>query len=149
MKSATKTYQVKAAEAKRDWKLIDASGKTLGRLATEIALVLRGKRKATYTPHVDCGDFVVVVNAAKIGLTGRKLTDKKYFRHSPYPGGVRLTAAGEMLEKHPDRMLKLAVAGMLPKTTLGRKLLTKLKVYAGPDHPHGAQMPAPPVVAAH
>jgi large subunit ribosomal protein L13 len=143
MKDATKSYQAKPAEVDRNWVIVDAAGKPLGRIATEVALMLRGKRKPQFTPHVDTGDFVVVVNARKVRLTGHKLTDKKYYRHSAWIGSLKETTAGDMLEKHPDRVIKFAVKGMLPKNRLGRKLLTKLKVYAGSDHPHGAQKPQP------
>ena len=143
MKDATKSYQAKPAEVDRNWVIVDATGKPLGRIATEVALMLRGKRKPQYTPHVDTGDFVVVVNARKVRLTGKKLTDKKYYRHSAWVGSLKETTAGDMLEKHPDRVIKYAVKGMLPKNRLGRKMLTKLKVYAGADHPHGAQKPRP------
>ncbi len=143
MKDATKSYQAKPAEVDRKWVIVDAAGKPLGRIATEVALMLRGKRKPTFTPHVDTGDFVVVVNAKKVVLTGHKLTDKKYYRHSAWVGSLKETTAGELLDKHPDRVIKFAVKGMLPKNRLGRKLLTKLKVYAGADHPHGAQKPQP------
>ena len=138
---ANKTYQANAADRERDWYLVDAEGKTLGRLATQIADVLRGKRKPTYTPHVDVGDFVVVVNAEKVAVTGNKLEAKRYWRHSGYPGGIRSRTLGEMLERQPEEVLRKAVKGMLPRNRLARKQLTKLKVYAGPDHPHQAQRP--------
>ncbi|MBW2260570.1 MAG: 50S ribosomal protein L13 [Deltaproteobacteria bacterium] len=143
MKDATKSYQAKPADVERNWVIVDAAGKPLGRIATEVALMLRGKRKPTFTPHVDTGDFVVVVNARKVLLTGNKLADKVYYRHSAWVGSLKETTAGELLDKHPDRVIKFAVKGMLPKNKLGRKLLTKLKVYAGSDHPHGAQKPQP------
>lgn len=136
-----KTFSAKASETKHDWYVVDASGKVLGRLASEIALRLRGKHKAIYTPHVDTGDFIVVVNAEKIALTGKKLTDKIYYSYSGYPGGLRETAAGKMLAEKPENLIKIAVAGMLPKNNLGRKMLKKLKVYAGNAHPHEAQCP--------
>jgi large subunit ribosomal protein L13 len=136
-----KTYTARAADIQRQWLVVDAEGKTLGRLATQIALVLRGKHRPTFTPHLDTGDHVVVVNAAKIALSGRKAEDKKYFRHTMYPGGATWTAIAEMQEKHPDRVVRLAVRGMLPKTRLGRAMLKKLKVYPGPEHPHTAQQP--------
>ncbi len=136
-----KTFSAKASETKHDWYVVDASGKVLGRLASEIALRLRGKHKAIYTPHVDTGDFVVVVNAEKITLTGKKLTDKIYYSYSGYPGGLRETAAGKMLAEKPENLIKMAVAGMLPKNNLGRKMLKKLKVYSGGAHPHEAQCP--------
>ncbi len=142
MTTATvKTYQANAQDRERDWYVVDAQGKTLGRLASQIAEVLRGKRKPTYTPHVDVGDFVVVVNAEKVAVTGKKLTDKRYFRHSGYPGGIRSRTLGEMLERQPEQVLRKAVKGMLPRNRLARQQLTKLKVYAGPDHPHQAQKP--------
>ncbi len=136
-----KTFSAKASETKQDWYVVDASGKVLGRLASEIALRLRGKHKAIYTPHVDTGDFIVVVNAEKITLTGKKLTDKIYYSYSGYPGGLRETAAGKMLAEKPENLIRIAVAGMLPKTNLGRKMLKKLKVYSGNAHPHEAQCP--------
>lgn len=136
-----KTFSAKASETKQDWYVVDASGKVLGRLASEIALRLRGKHKAIYTPHVDTGDFIVVVNAEKVTLTGKKLTDKIYYSYSGYPGGLRETAAGKMLAEKPENLIRIAVAGMLPKTNLGRKMLKKLKVYSGNAHPHEAQCP--------
>jgi large subunit ribosomal protein L13 len=143
MKDATKSYQAKPADVERKWVIVDAAGKPLGRIATEVALMLRGKRRPQFTPHADTGDFVVVVNAKKVLLTGNKLTDKMYYRHSAWIGSLKETSAGELLDRHPDRVIKFAVKGMLPKNRLGRKLLTKLKVYAGSDHPHGAQKPQP------
>ncbi len=136
-----KTFSAKAREVRQDWYVVDASGKVLGRLASEIALRLRGKHKAIYTPHVDTGDFIVVVNAEKIALTGKKLTDKIYYSYSGYPGGLRETAAGKMLASKPENLIRIAVAGMLPKNNLGRKMLKKLKVYSGNAHPHEAQCP--------
>ncbi|OQC53701.1 MAG: 50S ribosomal protein L13 [Deltaproteobacteria bacterium ADurb.Bin022] len=136
-----KTFSAKAGQVKQDWFVVDASGKVLGRLASEIALRLRGKHKAIYTPHVDTGDFIVVVNAEKIALTGKKLTDKIYYSYSGYPGGLRETAAGKMLAVKPENLIRIAVAGMLPKNNLGRKMLKKLKVYSGNAHPHEAQCP--------
>ncbi len=136
-----KTFSAKAEETKQDWYVVDASGKVLGRLASEIALRLRGKHKAIYTPHVDTGDFIVVVNAEKITLTGKKLTDKIYYSYSGYPGGLRETAAGKMLAEKPENLIRIAVAGMMPKNNLGRKMLKKLKVYSGNAHPHEAQCP--------
>ena len=121
--------------------MVDADGKTLGRLATQIAEILRGKHKPTFTPHVDVGDFVIVVNAEKIAVTGKKLTDKLYYRHSGYPGGIRSRTLGEMLERRPEEVIRKAVKGMLPRNRLARQQLTKLKVYAGADHPHAAQKP--------
>jgi large subunit ribosomal protein L13 len=130
------------------WHVVDADRQVLGRLASQVATILRGKDKPTFTPNVDTGDFVVIVNAAKVRLTGRKLDDKIYYRHSMYPGGLKATTAGELLASHPDRVIKLAVRGMLPKNKLGRKLMTKLKVYAGPDHRHQAQQPTPRILAS-
>lgn len=135
------TYMAKPNEVERKWHVIDAAGQTLGRLASEAASLIRGKHKPQFTPHVDTGDFVIIVNADKIRLSGNKLQDKKYYRHSGYPGGLKVTTAGEMLEKNPARMVELAVHGMLPKNRLGERLKLKLKVYAGPDHPHQAQNP--------
>jgi large subunit ribosomal protein L13 len=145
MNPQPKTFSAKPAEAlaERKWWVIDAEGKPLGRLASTIAVVLRGKNKVTFTPHVDTGDFVIVVNAKKVKLTGRKLTQKLYVRHSGEPGGFRTEAYGALLERKPELPIQKAVKGMLPKNTLGRELLTKLKVYGGPDHPHAAQKPEP------
>jgi len=142
----TKTTRHLSTEAARDarrWYIADADGQVLGRLATRVASALRGKTRPSFSPHVDAGDFVVVVNAAKIKLTGNKLRDKTYVRHSEYPGGVREASAAEVLAKHPTRVVREAVEGMLPKNRLGRRLITKLKVYAGTDHPHVAQKPVP------
>ncbi|MCE3265739.1 MAG: ribosomal protein [Solirubrobacterales bacterium] len=139
--TANRTYQANAQDRERDWYVVDAQGKTLGRLATQIADVLRGKRKPTYTPHVDVGDFVVVINAEKIAVTGNKLEAKRYWRHSGYPGGIRSRTLGEMLQRQPEEVIRKAVKGMLPRNRLARKQLTKLKVYAGPEHPHQAQKP--------
>lgn len=136
-----KTFMAKKESLRSDWFVVDASGKILGRLAAEIASRLRGKHKAEYTPHVDTGDFVIVVNAEKIMLTGKKLTDKFYYSYSGYPGGLKQTAAGKMLAEKPEYLIRAAVQGMLPKTNLGRKMLKKLKVYCGNDHPHEAQCP--------
>ncbi len=136
-----KTFSAKAEETKQDWYVVDASGKVLGRLASEIALRLRGKHKAIYTPHVDTGDFIVVVNAEKIVLTGKKMTDKIYYSYSGYTGGLRETAAGKMMAEKPENLIRIAVAGMMPKNNLGRKMLKKLKVYSGNAHPHEAQCP--------
>ena len=138
-----KTFVATPANRQRDWYVVDAEGKTLGRLATAIADTLRGKRKPEYTPHCDTGDFVVVVNAAKIRVTGNKLSDKLYHRHSGYPGGLRSRTLGEMLERRPEEVIRLAVKGMLPRNRLARQQITKLKVYAGPEHPHEAQKPTP------
>lgn len=138
-----RTYVPKQGEIARDWWLVDAEGKTLGRLATEIATRLRGKHKPSFTPFLDTGDHVIVVNAEKLVLTGNKLADKYYRRHSGYPGGLTEVSAGTMLDKHPERLIERAVKGMLPKGPLGRKMYGKLKVYAGPTHPHEAQRPRP------
>ncbi len=136
-----KTYMANAQTADKKWYIADASGKVLGRFASEIAHRLRGKHKATYTPHVDTGDFIIVVNADKIVLTGKKLTDKIYYSYSGYPGGMRETAAGKMLAEKPEDLIRIAVQGMLPKTNLGRRMLKKLKVYSGNAHIHEAQCP--------
>ena len=138
-----KTWNAKPGEIERRWYLVDAEGQTLGRLATQIADTLRGKRKPQYTPHVDTGDFVVVVNAAKITVTGNKLDDKLYHRHSGYPGGLRSRPLRDELERRPTEVIRKAVKGMLPRNRLARQQLTKLKVYAGPQHPHEAQAPRP------
>jgi large subunit ribosomal protein L13 len=136
-----RTYVPKPDEIPREWLVMDASEQVLGRLATEAARLLRGKHKPQYTPHVDTGDFVVVVNAEKVRVTGRKLEDKKYYRHSGRPGNLRVETLRERLEKYPERVIRAAVWGMLPKNRLGRRLLRKLKVYRGPEHPHDAQQP--------
>ena len=136
-----KTFVPKLKDITQDWHLVDAEGLVLGRLASRIAPILMGKEKPTYTDFLDCGDFVIVVNAEKIRLTGKKLSDKMYYRHSGYPGGLKQMTAAEVLEKHPDRLIRSAVKGMLPRNKLGRKMLSKLKVYAGGDHPHQAQQP--------
>ena len=138
-----KTYNAKPGEIAREWYVVDADGQTLGRLATGIANVLRGKGKPQYTPHVDTGDFIVVVNAEKVQVTGNKLDQKRYYRHSGYPGGLRSRTLREQLERRPTEVIRKAVKGMLPKNRLARRQLTKLKVYAGPDHPHEAQAPQP------
>jgi large subunit ribosomal protein L13 len=138
-----RTYVPKSKEINREWLVMDATDQVLGRLASEVARLLRGKHKPEFTPFLDTGDFVVVVNAEKVKLTGRKLTDKKYYRHSGYTGGLRMETAQERLAKHPERVIRAAVRGMLPKNRLGRALYRKLKVYAGPDHPHSAQQPKP------
>jgi large subunit ribosomal protein L13 len=138
-----KTYVATAESRQRDWYVVDAEGKTLGRLATQIADVLRGKRKPEYTPHVDTGDFVIVVNAAKVAVTGNKRADKIYYRHTGYPGGIRSRTLAEMLQRHPEEVIRKAVKGMLPRNRLARRQLTKLKIYAGPEHPHQAQQPKP------
>ena len=136
-----KTYQANAQDRERGWYVVDADGKTLGRLATQIATVLRGKHKPTYTPHVDVGDFVIVVNAEKVAVTGDKREKKLYWRHSGYPGGIRSRTLGDLLEKRPEEVIRKAVKGMLPRNRLARQQLRKLKVYAGPEHPHQAQKP--------
>lgn len=136
------TYSPKPGDITRAWHVIDATDVVLGRLATHAATLLRGKHKPTYAPHMDSGDFVVIVNAEKISVSGNKRTDKFVYRHSGYPGGLRQRSVGEMIEKYPDRLVEKAVKGMLPKTKLGRAMGKKLKVYAGPEHPHGAQRPA-------
>lgn len=135
------TYMAKPNEVERNWHIIDAAGKTLGRLATEAASLIRGKHKPQFTPHVDGGDFVIVLNAEKVVLTGKKLQNKMYYRHSLYSGGLKVTSAADMLKNKPERMLELAIHGMLPKTRLGDAMKTRLKVYAGTDHPHQAQKP--------
>jgi large subunit ribosomal protein L13 len=137
------TYMARREDAlaARRWYVVDAEGRIVGRLATQIANVLRGKHKPTFTPHVDAGDFVVVVNAAKVRLTGQKLADKAYYRHSGYPGHIRRFTAGRLMQERPERILRTAVVGMLPKSRLGRQLATKLKIYRGADHPHAAQKP--------
>jgi large subunit ribosomal protein L13 len=137
------TYSPKPGEVTRNWHVIDATDVVLGRLASQAAILLRGKHKPQFAPHVDAGDFVVVINADKVALTGNKRQDKLVHRHSGYPGGLRSQAIGDLLEKHPERVIEKAVKGMLPKNSLGRKLGSKLKVYAGPEHPHQAQKPAP------
>ena len=136
-----KTYTARAEDMDQEWFLVNAEGKTLGRLASEIAQVLRGKHKPIYTPHLDCGDYVIVVNAEKVQVTGRKLDQKMYYRHTGYPGGIKSISLRNQLQKHPERVLQAAVRGMLPKNRLGRKMLKKLKVYAGDSHPHQAQQP--------
>jgi len=138
-----KTYQAKKEELKYQWYLVNAEGKVLGRLASELAKILRGKHKPTFTPHLDTGDFVVVVNAEKVGLTGKKLKDKIYYRHTGYPGGIKEVSAEKLLAKKPTELIRRAVKGMLPKNSLGRQMFRKLKVYAGPNHPHKAQNPVP------
>jgi large subunit ribosomal protein L13 len=143
MTRTTRSLTTEEARAARRWYVADAEGKVLGRLASRVALVLRGKLSPRFSPHLDAGDFVIVVNAAKVRLTGDKLAKKEYIRHSGYPGGVRRARAGEVLVRHPIRLVREAVEGMLPKNRLGRRLATKLKVYAGPDHPHRAQKPVP------
>jgi large subunit ribosomal protein L13 len=136
-----KTYQPKASEIDRRWILVDADGQNLGRLAVQIAGLLRGKGKPSFVPHQDAGDFVVVINAEKVAVTGKKIGQKTYYHHSQYPGGIKAVSLGKLLETAPERVVQKAVRGMLPKTKLGDALFTKLKVYAGPDHPHAAQRP--------
>ncbi len=136
-----KTLSIRREDATHDWYVVDADGKTLGRLASEIARRLRGKHKAAFTPHVDTGDYIVVVNAEKVRVTGAKETDKIYYRHSGYPGGLKATPPGKLRETHPERIVANAVKGMLPRNPLGRAMFRKLKVYAGPEHPHAAQQP--------
>jgi len=138
-----RTFSPKDSDITRQWHVIDASGVVLGRLASQTAVLLRGKHKPIFAPHVDTGDFVIVINAGKVALSGNKLEHKRAYRHSGYPGGLRSVSYGELMEKHPERAVEKAVRGMLPKNSLGRKTLRKLKVYAGPDHPHQAQQPVP------
>ena len=139
--STMKTYNAKPHEVEQNWLLVDADGQTLGRMASGIATRLRGKHKAEYTPHVDTGDYVVVINAEKVKVTGKKATDKIYHSHSGYPGGLKSISFEKLQERSPEKVIKLAVKGMLPRTPLGRAMFKKLKVYAGTDHPHGAQQP--------
>ena len=136
-----KTYQATKEELDRKWYLVNAEGKVLGRLSTELAKILKGKNKPTYTPHLDTGDFVIVVNAGKVTLTGKKLKDKIYYHHTGYPGGIKQINAEKLLAKKPTEMIRIAVKGMLPKNSLGRQMLRKLKIYAGANHPHEAQKP--------
>ena len=136
-----KTYMAKESTIKREWLLVDATGMPVGRLATQVAAILRGKHKPTFTPHVDTGDFVVIVNSDKVILTGKKMTDKYYFRHTGHPGGDRYTQAKDMIQKNSDRAVRLAVKGMLPKNSLGREMIKKLKIEKGPEHKHQAQQP--------
>lgn len=138
-----KTIWTKEADVERSWYIVDAEGKTLGRLASQIAAILRGKHKPIYNPSVDTGDFIVVINADKIHVTGRRMDQKKYYTHSGYQGGLKERTLRQMMEKRPERVIQLAVRGMLPKNVLGRRMIKKLKVYAGPDHPHAAQRPEP------
>ena len=138
-----KTYQAKKEELDQQWYLVNAEGKILGRLATELAKILRGKNKPSFTPHVDTGDFVIVVNAEKVVLTGKKMKDKIYYHHTGYPGGIKEINAEKLLAKKPTEILRIAVKGMLPKNSLGRQMLRKLKIYAGANHPHEAQKPVP------
>jgi len=136
-----KTYTPKPEDIQREWFVIDAKDQTLGRLATQIAQILRGKHKPIFSPHMDVGDFVIVINCEKIRVTGNKLDDKRYYRHSGYPGGIRSVTLRQQLDKFPDRVIRTAVRGMLPKNKLGRQMIKKLKVYAGENHPHQAQKP--------
>lgn len=136
-----KTYQTKQGEVARNWYVVDGEGKVLGRLASEVARRLRGKHKPVYAPDMDAGDFVIVLNAEKMILTGKKMAEKIYYRHSGYPGGLKMTAAGDLLKNRPEELLRMAVRGMLPKNTMGRSMLRKLKVYQGGEHPHEAQDP--------
>ena len=138
-----RTFSPKASDIQHQWHVIDASDVVLGRLASHAATLLRGKHKPIFAPHVDTGDFVIVVNAEKVALSGRKLEQKRAYRHSGYPGGLRAMTYGELMSRHPERVIEKAVRGMLPKNSLGRSMLRKLKVYAGPDHPHHAQKPVP------
>ena len=135
------TKSAKEQDIQREWYVIDAQGQTLGRLATRVATILRGKNKPLYTPHMDCGDYVIVVNAEKVHVTGQKMSQKKYYRHSGYPGGLKEVTLRDQLQKFPNRVIEAAVRGMLPKNRLGRQMFKKLKVYAGPNHPHQAQQP--------
>jgi len=135
------TFMANPQNVERKWLVVDAEGKTLGRLASQVAAILRGKHKPTFTPHTDCGDFVIIINAEKIGFTGKKLTDKLYRRHTGYPGGLKEVTAKNMIAKHPIRPLEIAIKGMLPHNRLGADMYRKLKVYAGPEHPHAAQKP--------
>jgi large subunit ribosomal protein L13 len=138
-----KTYVTKPGSVEQKWYIVDAEGKTLGRLSSQVAAILRGKHKPQYSPSVDVGDYVIVVNAEKVHVTGRKMQQKKYYRHSGYPGGLSEITLADQLERHPTRVIKAAVRGMLPRNRLGRKMFKKLKVYAGPEHPHKAQQPKP------
>ena len=138
-----KTYAAKASEVQREWRVVDADGATLGRLATQVATLLRGKHRATFSPHLDTGDPVVIVNAAKIRVTGKKLTDKLYIRHSGYPGGFRAENLERLLQRRPEEVIRRAVRGMLPQNRLGEQMMRKLHVYAGSEHPHAAQKPQP------
>jgi large subunit ribosomal protein L13 len=138
-----RTYTPKPADVERQWHVIDATDVVLGRLASQVATLLRGKHKPIYAPHLDTGDFVIIINADKVALSGKKLEQKKAYRHSGYPGGLRAIAYSDLMEKHPERAVEKAIKGMLPKNTLGRKMFSKLKVYAGSEHPHQAQRPVP------
>jgi len=136
-----KTYSARPVEIQRRWLVVDAEGQTLGRLATQVAMVLRGKHKPTYTPHIDTGDHVVIINAAKVALSGRKAQDKKYFHHTMYPGGATWTSIVVLMAKHPERVVERAIRGMVPRNETGRAMMSKLKVYGGAEHPHAAQQP--------
>lgn len=138
-----RTFTAKTKDIEREWFVVDAEGQTLGRLASRIAPILRGKHKPIYTPHMDCGDYVIVINADKVRVTGRKLDQKMYYRHSGYPGGLKSISLRDQLAKHPERVIEAAVKGMLPKNKLGRRMFKKLKVYTGDSHPHQAQQPKP------
>ena len=138
-----RTYTTKPDDINREWYVVDATGLTLGRLASQIASVLRGKHKPIFSPHMDCGDFVIVINAEKVRVTGDKLDQKMYYRHSQYPGGLKTISLRDQMKQHPDRVIRLAVRGMLPKNRLGRQMIKKLKIYREPDHPHEAQQPKP------
>jgi large subunit ribosomal protein L13 len=138
-----RTYTPKPTDVERQWHVIDATDVVLGRLASQVATLLRGKHKPIYAPHLDTGDFVIIVNAGKVAVSGKKLEQKKAYRHSGYPGGLRAIAYSDLMEKHPERAVEKAIKGMLPKNTLGRQMFSKLKVYAGPEHPHQAQQPVP------
>ena len=138
-----RTYTTKPDDITREWYVVDATGLTLGRLASQIASVLRGKHKPIFSPHMDCGDFVIVINAEKVRVTGDKLDQKMYYRHSQYPGGLKTISLRDQMKQHPDRVIRLAVRGMLPKNRLGRQMIKKLKIYREPDHPHEAQQPKP------
>ncbi|HXV42844.1 MAG TPA: 50S ribosomal protein L13 [Anaerolineae bacterium] len=138
-----KTISAREEDVQHDWYVVDAQGQTLGRLATQTAAILRGKHKPIYTPHVDCGDYVIIINAEKIHVTGQKMRQKKYYRHSGYPGGLTEISLRDQLQKFPNRVLEAAIRGMLPKNRLGRRMFKKLKVYPGPNHPHQAQQPKP------
>lgn len=142
MTKRMRTYSLKAGEIDKRWHVVDAEGQTLGRLATQVAVLLRGKHKPDYSPHLDMGDFVVVVNAEKVRVTGNKLEDKQYYRHTGYMGGIKSVPLSRMMERHPGRVIEMAVRGMLPRNRLGRQVLRHLKVYGGPDHPHEAQVNA-------
>ena len=143
MSIKSRTHVVKVSDIEREWFVVDAANQTLGRLASKIAGILKGKHKVTYSPHLDVGDYVIVINAEKIHVTGRKMDQKIYYRHTGYPGGIRQATLREQLSRHPTFAVKRAIRGMLPKNRLGRAMLKKLKVYAGPDHPHQAQQPKP------